>query len=118
MAELSPFPPTPQNKHVPVPSSSRAGAALPVLCSLLAPVPPRPWSSLGNWGVTAGAHAGSTGTAQSSLAKPPMVTLRSCLLATSSWRCRAPPPMKQKAGQTGPEQSTPHSQSSRKETAS
>lgn len=69
--------------------------------------PPRPQSSLG-----------VTGTAQSSFAKPPMVTLRSCLLATSSWRCRAPPPMKQKAGQTGPEQSTPHSQSSRKETAS
>ena len=58
------------------------------------------------------------GVAQSILVKPPMVTLRSCRPATSSCSCRAPPPTKQKAGQTGPEQSRPHSHSSRNDTAS
>lgn len=113
-AKLSPFPPPHKTNTWPVPS---AGSTPALLCSLATRVPPGP----GARGVPrgqSGRRAGTPGMAQSSLAKFPMVTLRSCLLATSSWRCRAPPPMKQKAGQTGPEQSTPHSQSSRKETAS
>lgn len=110
-----PVPPSHKTNTWPVPSAGRTTPAL--LCSPATRVPPGP----GARGVPRGQsrrRVGTPGMAQSSLAKFPMVTLRSCLLATSSWRCRAPPPMKQKAGQTGPEQSTPHSQSSRKETAS
>lgn len=55
---------------------------------------------------------------QSNLAKPPMVTFLSGLVPTGSWSCTAPPPMKQKAGHTGPEQSRGHSRSPRKDTAS
>lgn len=64
------------------------------------------------------AEARGAGARQSSLAKPPMVTFRSGLVPTGSWSWTAPPPMKQKAGHTGPEQSRGHSRSPRKDTAS